>query len=97
MRLCNTPQAMQISIYSIQHTLYVGDAEKLIAKTPMGEISILENHLPIISKIIGPEVRMVDKNGESRIIKIMSGFLEVRPASSDRRGSHVVLLAEEGA
>lgn len=84
---------MRVSIYSIQQTLYESDAEKLIAKTPTGEIAVLENHLPIISKVLGPEIRVVDKKGILNMIKCTSGFLEVRP-DRDGHGIHAVVLAE---
>lgn len=73
--------------------MYEGNAEKLIAKTPMGEIAVLENHLPIVSQIIGPEVKIVDKSKKEYIIKFVSGFLEVRPQETGGE-SRVIILAE---
>ena len=72
---------MHVSIYSIQSTLFEGEAEKLIAKTPLGEITVLDDHLPIISSLTGPYVKIVDNNGKENIIGLMSGFLEVQPES----------------
>ena len=72
---------MKLSIYSIQSTLFEGEAEKLIAQTPMGEITVLDNHLPLVSTIIGPSVTAIDKNGKKDIIKISSGIIEIKPES----------------
>lgn len=72
---------MRVEIYSIQNALFAGEAEKLIAQTPLGEITILENHLPLISFLQGPTVKIVDKEKKENIINIVSGFLEVRPES----------------
>ncbi|MBI2056154.1 MAG: hypothetical protein HYT37_02135 [Candidatus Sungbacteria bacterium] len=84
---------MKVSIYSIQNTLYEGDAEKLIIKTPMGEIAVLENHLPIVSKVIGPSAKIIDKNKKEHTIKLSSGFIEVRHQETGGE-SRVVILAE---
>lgn len=80
---------MKVSIYTIQKTLFEGGAEKLIAQTPMGEITVLNNHLPLISTLNGPSIKIFDQQGQKNIIKIMSGFLEVRPKSE------VVIIANQ--
>lgn len=72
---------MKIRIYSIQNTLFEGEAEKLIAETALGEITVLNNHLPLISTLAGPHIKLVDKNEKEVIIDIVSGFLEIRPES----------------
>lgn len=79
---------MRVSIYTIQKTLFDDEAEKVIAYTSQGQITVLKDHLPIISSLRGPGVEIVDKKKERKKIKISSGFLEVRPRSE------VVILAE---
>ncbi len=79
---------MHISIHSIQKTLYEDEAEKLIAETPMGQMTVLDHHLPLISQITGPSLAVVQKNGERAEIPLASGFLEIRP------NSEIVILAE---
>lgn len=78
---------MKLSIYSITSTLFEGEVEKLIAKTAMGEIAVLDNHLPLVTLLEGPRVEIIDTKGERNILPISSGFLEVRPESE------VVILA----
>ena len=72
---------MHISIYSLQNTLFDGEAEKLIANTPQGQITVLDRHLPLISTLKGPAVELVDNTGKRTKIEISSGVLEVRPES----------------
>lgn len=79
---------MHISIHSIQSTLFEGEAEKVIAYTPQGQITVLDHHLPLISRINGPSVTIAGRDGRQSDIPIVGGFLEVRPES------HVVILAE---
>lgn len=79
---------MHISVHSIQSTLFEGEAEKLIARTPRGQITVLDHHVPLISTLMGPEIEIVKKGGEKESISITSGILEVRPESD------VVILAD---
>ena len=72
---------MKLSIYSLKETLFEGEAEKIIARTPAGEISVLAHHVPIVTPLEGPELAIVDKTGKRDILNIVSGFLEVRPES----------------
>ncbi len=72
---------MKVSVYSIEETLFEGEAEKVIAKTPMGEITVLDDHLPIVSSLVGPVLKIIGKDEKAKIIDISSGFLEVRPES----------------
>ena len=70
---------MKLSIYSIQKILFEGEAEKIIVQTSLGEITILNDHLPLISTLEGPSVKIIDKQKKESVITIESGFLEVRP------------------
>lgn len=79
---------MHVSIHTIQKTLFEGEAEKVIAATPQGQMTVLDHHLPLISRIDGPAVTLAQKNGERSDISLAGGFLEVRP------GSRVVILAD---
>lgn len=81
---------MKVSIYSIQETLFEGEAEKLIANTSLGQITVLNDHLPLISDLKGPVVEIVDKENNKNMININSGFIEVKP------NSEVVVLLGEG-
>lgn len=79
---------MKIAIHSMQQTLYDGTAEKLICETPLGQITVLDHHLPLITQIMGPSLAVVQKTGERAEIKLSGGFLEIRP------GSDVIILAQ---
>ena len=72
---------MHVSVYSLQNTLFSGSAEKLICRTPQGQITVLDHHLPLISTLIGPSVEVIDSKDKKVRIEIDSGVLEVRPES----------------
>ncbi len=78
---------MKLSVYTIKNTLFAGEVDKVIAKTAMGEITVLENHLPLITLLKGPALE-TEKKGKRNVIPVKSGFLEVRPESE------VVVLAD---
>lgn len=73
---------MKLGIYTIEKTLYEGEVKEIIAKTSTGEISIFENHIPLISKIaIGP-LRVKEISGAEKSIAMGSGFIEIQPENS---------------
>ncbi|MDP2676764.1 MAG: hypothetical protein Q8O83_03710 [bacterium] len=78
---------MKVAVYSIQKTLFDGDTEKIIAQTAMGEITILEDHAPLISLVRGSvKIYIQAKEGviqsEHMIeIPVPFGFIEVKPHS----------------
>jgi F-type H+-transporting ATPase subunit epsilon len=78
---------MIIKAYSIEETLFEGEGKEVIAATPQGEIAILAGHLPLVTPIIGPRVKILGEDGEIHVFPISSGILEVRPESE------VVILA----
>lgn len=78
---------MRVAIYSIQRTLFEGEAEKLICGTPQGQMTVLDHHIPFISNLTGPSVEIVRADGIREKVNISSGILEVRPESE------VIILA----
>lgn len=70
---------MKVSIYDIEEALFEGEAEKVIAKTTTGEITVLENHTPLISVLSQAPLRIIAKDGTETEVHVRSGILEVRP------------------
>lgn len=70
---------MKLGIYSIEKTLYEGDTQEIVAETSTGEIAVLPNHIPLISRLVKAPLRIIETTGEEKIIDIDSGFLEVQP------------------
>lgn len=82
---------MKIAVYSISETLFEGNADELIAHTPAGQITVLNEHIPLITTLTGPMLSIVRKNETPLHISLGGGTLEVRPQSE------VVALVEEKA
>ncbi len=70
---------MHLGVYTIEKTLFEGEVQKIIAKTTTGEISVLPDHIPLISKLVKSVLRVIDTSGAEKDITIDSGFIEVQP------------------
>ncbi|MBI4137786.1 MAG: hypothetical protein HY472_00870 [Candidatus Sungbacteria bacterium] len=79
---------MKIAVYSITNTLFEGEAERIIAQTPEGQITVLDSHVPLITRLTGPVVEIADREGRTTAVPLSNGILDVRPESE------VVILAE---
>lgn len=67
---------MKLSIYSLKGIEYEGEANGINLKTTDGEITVLDNHLPIIS-VLEKGKAVIFEETERREINIPGGFLEV--------------------
>ncbi len=70
---------MHLSIYSLEKIIFDGDIEEIIAKTVSGEITVLRNHIPLITQLLSAPVRFKIIGGIEKTIHVHSGFLEVKP------------------
>lgn len=77
---------MKLSIYSVQKTIFEGEVESIALLTPLGQITVLDNHLPLVSLIKEGEV-VYTVSGTRKSLYLGGGVLEVRPQSE------VVILA----
>ena len=73
---------MNVYIYSPQDTLYEGDAEVISLPTEEGEISVLENHIPLISTLGAGNIKIrkgSDFDEEKHSFSITGGFVQINP------------------
>ncbi|MDO8639386.1 MAG: hypothetical protein Q7R53_00535 [bacterium] len=68
---------MQISVYSLKNTLFKDQAKSLSCNTGSGEITVLNNHEPLISDIKEGIIKIVDKNEQLKYIQVKEGFIEI--------------------
>lgn len=78
---------MRFQIITPEKTVYSDDVEQVSIPTTDGEITVLQNHVPLISVLKAGELRY-KKSGEEFSIAVSGGFLEVRENNS------VVILAD---
>lgn len=75
---------MKLSIYSLRKTLYAGEAKAINCQTTAGEITILDNHRPLISIVKEGVIKIIDESGKENFVKATSGFLEIKPENEAR-------------
>ncbi len=63
---------MRIQILSLDGILYEGDVSQASLPTKDGEITVLKNHIPLITLLKKGEIKTSDKN-----ITIEGGFAEI--------------------
>lgn len=67
---------MQIHIAKVNGVLYSGEAESLTAPGEAGEVTILANHVPLVTNL-KPGRLTVHKSDGDEVFKIEKGILEV--------------------
>lgn len=75
---------MKLSVYSLKKILFQGEADLLNCKTPLGEITILNNHQTFIGVLRSGIMRVKDTTQQEHFFPITSGFLEVREGNEVR-------------
>jgi len=75
---------MRVFIYSLEKILYEGEAKSLTAKTSLGEITVLDNHRPLITDILKSVLKVIDLNNKEHYFETSSGFLEVNNSNEVR-------------
>ena len=77
---------MKLSVYSIKQTLLEATVEKVTIPTPQGQITVLDNHIPLITMVNAGSVSYYSEN-KWHDLSFPGGVAEIRP------GSEIVLLA----
>ena len=71
---------LQVTIVSAEHAIFSGEAEMVIAPGEAGELGILPQHAPLLTRIRPGtvKVKLVGKD-EEEVIYVSGGILEVQP------------------
>lgn len=78
---------MKLQVISLQGIQFDGEVSSLNLKTTSGEITVLDNHRPLITALVEGKAVIVKADGEKIDFKIESGFLEIGD------GNHATILA----
>lgn len=68
---------MKLSIYSLKGVEFKGEASGVNVKTRAGEITVLDQHLPLISILEKCSLKIIKDDGTREERQINSGFLEM--------------------
>ena len=78
---------LSLKIATPEKVIYQNQVFQVSIPTMDGEITVLPNHVPLVSVLKAGEMRIVDKDGE-QVLAVSGGFLEVRGQNE------IVILAD---
>ena len=79
---------MRLQIHSVKRTLFDGEVKSVNCNTALGEITILDNHRPLITVMERGTVTIIDNAGVAHYVNVSSGFAEVQK-------NHASMIVEE--
>ena len=68
---------MKLNIISLKGIEFEGEAVSVNVKTTSGEITVLDNHRPLLTALATGQAVIIKKDGEKLNFNINSGFFEV--------------------
>ena len=71
-------KTIQVDIVSAEQQIFSGTAERVIAPGEAGELGILPEHMPLLTRIKPGTVRIQNGN-EEEVIYVSGGMMEVQP------------------
>ena len=71
-------KTFHVDIVSAEASIYSGEAERVVAPGEAGELGILPEHVPLLTRIKPGTVRIVNGN-EEEVIYVSGGMMEVQP------------------
>ena len=68
-----------LKIISLKEMLFDGKAVLVNLPSSEGELTILKDHLPLITALKKGKIKVRDENNQEHFFEIQKGFLEVNP------------------
>jgi F-type H+-transporting ATPase subunit epsilon len=88
---------LKFKLVTPERVLLEKEVDSITLPTETGEITVLENHIPLISNLIAGEIYFRHKNVED-FIAVSSGTIEVSaqggPTSGENNSTTVIVLAD---
>src|SRR4029079_8623163 len=72
-------KALQVDIVSAEQQIYSGQAQRVVAPGEVGELGILPEHMPLLTRIKPGTVRIQMPDAEEEVIYVSGGMMEVQP------------------
>jgi F-type H+-transporting ATPase subunit epsilon len=80
--------AFDVSLVSVEATVWTGTADTVIVRTTEGELAVLANHAPLLGQLADPSRVRIRNASEESAFDIRGGFVSVT-------GDGVTVLAEQ--
>jgi len=72
-------KTLHVDIVSAEQSVYSGEATMVIAPGEAGELGILPEHIPLITRIKPGTLRIRSADGAEEFIYVSGGMMEVQP------------------
>ena len=73
-------KSLHVDIVSAEQQIFSGEAQRVIAPGEAGELGILPEHIPLLTRIKPGTVRILPVDGgEEEVIYVSGGMMEVQP------------------
>src|SRR3989339_1525733 len=73
----DTIKAMKLKIVTPEKIVYENEVKQVTVPTTSGQITVMQNHIPLISVIQAGEL-IIQDNDNGQVMAIAGGFLEVK-------------------
>jgi len=73
------PKTIHVDIVSAEQSIFSGEADMVIAPGEAGELGILPEHMPLLTRIKPGTVRIRRAGAEEEVIYVSGGMMEVQP------------------
>ncbi len=70
---------IHVDVVSAEESIFAGEAKFVVLPGEAGELGILPQHAPLITRIRPGAVRIEKENGEEEFVFVAGGILEVQP------------------
>lgn len=71
---------VHLDIVSAEEQIFSGLVSSIQARGALGELGVLPGHAPLLTSLVPGPVRITMQNGDSEIMYVSGGFLEVQPS-----------------
>lgn len=75
---------MKLAVFSLKNVIFEGEALSLNCKTDAGDITVLDNHQPLIASLAPGTVSIIDSEKKEEYFPIRSGFIHVQTGNAVR-------------
>jgi F-type H+-transporting ATPase subunit epsilon len=72
-------KTLHVDIVSAEQSIFSGEAEMIIAPGEAGELGIMPEHMPLLTRIKPGVVRIRAAGAEEEVIYVSGGMMEVQP------------------
>jgi F-type H+-transporting ATPase subunit epsilon len=69
---------LDVTVVSADEQVWAGRAQMVVARTLVGEIGLLANHVPVLGILAAGEVRITTSDGGRVVAKADDGFISLQ-------------------